>query len=80
MCSCCVTAESVHVAIAGRYAAVREEEAELMDRLGHERREVPERVRILQIRLRVALLSVDEVGELLCSNNGARPGNGAVTR
>ena len=35
-----------------------------MVRLGHVRQEVPECVRVLQVGLRVALLGVDEVGEL----------------
>jgi hypothetical protein len=59
-----VGGEAVHVTVRGGDTAVGEEERELMDALRHQRGEVPKRVRVLQIRLRVTLLSVDEVREL----------------
>jgi len=55
---------AVHVAIAVRRAAVAHQERDLVQRLGRERPEVPHHGRGLQVRLRAALLGVDEVAEL----------------
>jgi hypothetical protein len=45
-------------------AAIGEEDHHLMDRLGVLGEVVPERVRILQMSLRITLLGVNEVWEL----------------
>uniref|UniRef100_A0A182JAW5 Uncharacterized protein n=1 Tax=Anopheles atroparvus TaxID=41427 RepID=A0A182JAW5_ANOAO len=53
----------VHEPVAVRDAAVREQEHHLMRRFRAQRDKVPEHVRILQVRRRVALLRVDEARE-----------------
>ena len=55
---------AVHEAVSVGDTTVTEEDHELVSRLGVLRRVVPERVGVLEVRLRVALLGVDEVGEL----------------
>ncbi len=59
-----VRAVPVHVAQRGRDAPVTEEPGHLVRRLGREAPEVPDVVRLLRAGVRVALLGVDEVGEL----------------
>ena len=59
-----VAAISVHVPQAGRDAAIGEQDGDLVQRLGREAPEVPLHRVIAHARARVALLRVDEVGEL----------------
>ena len=54
----------MHEAVAVGHSTVTEEDHELVRRLGVLARVVPERVGVLEVRLRVALLRVDEVREL----------------
>lgn len=58
-----VRSVAVHVAIAVRDAAVREQHAHLVGGLRAQGDEVPEHVRVLQVGGRVALLGVDEARE-----------------
>lgn len=58
-----VRAVAVHVGEAIGSAAITEQEAHLMRRLRAQGEEVPEHVRILQMRLRITLLRVNEAGE-----------------
>ena len=58
-----VRAEAVHVAIALRQAAVRDQDRHLVQALRRQRPEIPHRGRRAQVGLRVALLRVDEVGK-----------------
>ena len=53
----------VHESVSVRSAAVREEEGDLVGRHRHQRDEVPEHVRVLQVGGGVPLLGVDEAGE-----------------
>ncbi len=59
-----VRAVPVHVAERGRDAPVTEEPGHLVGGLGRQTPEVPDVVRLLRTGVRVALLGVDEVGEL----------------
>ncbi len=59
-----VPAEAVHVPEADRGPPVRKQDRDLVDGLGSEGQEVPEHVRVLEVRRRVPFLGVDEVGEL----------------
>ncbi|MGY3246865.1 hypothetical protein ACVWYT_006314 [Streptomyces sp. TE4109] len=59
-----VRAVPVHVAQRGRDAPVTEEPGHLVGGLGRQTPEVPDVVRLLRAGVRVALLGVDEVGEL----------------
>ena len=59
-----MAAVAVHVAVASRRAAVGEEDRDLVDGLRRERQEIPEHVRVRRVGRRVALLGMDEVGEL----------------
>ncbi len=59
-----VRAEAVHVAVAVGDAAVGEEDGDLVEGLGGERPEVPHHGRGLEVGAGLALLGVDEVGEL----------------
>lgn len=54
---------SIHVGVAIGSAAIAEQEAHLVRGLGTQGEEVPEHVRILQMRLRIPLLGVNEAGE-----------------
>ena len=56
-------AEAVHVAKARGYAAIAEQNRELMSGLGTQREEVPDVFGFLNIGVGVALLRVDEVGK-----------------
>eukprot|EP00968_Pinguiococcus_pyrenoidosus_P000647 scaffold40_cov305-Pinguiococcus_pyrenoidosus.AAC.18 len=58
-----VRAIAIHVAIAVGRAAVGEQERHLVRGLRAQRDEVPEGIRVLQMRARVALLRVNEAGE-----------------
>src|SRR6266481_2923169 len=58
-----VTGETVHVAVVFRRAPVAEKNRDLMKRLWRQRPEVPHYGRRLEVGLRVALLSVNEVTE-----------------
>ena len=59
-----VAAVTVHVAVRPRGTTVGKQYGDLVYRLRGERQEVPEHVRVLEVRRRVPLLGVDEVGEL----------------
>lgn len=58
-----VRAVAVQESVSVRGASVREQEHDLVGGLGTQRDEIPEHVRILQVRRRVPLLGVDEAGE-----------------
>ncbi len=60
-----VRAEAVEIAIAGRNAAIAEQPGELMRGLGRMGEEIPRVVGLLHVGERIALLRMDEVGELL---------------
>src|SRR3977135_2940806 len=62
-----VRAEAVEIAIAGRNAAIAEQPGELMRGLGRAGEEIPRVVGLLHVGERIALLRMDEVGELLRS-------------
>ena len=59
-----VSRVSVLEPVSIRYSSVSEEDHDLMERFGILTEVVPERVVVLEVRLRVSFLSVDEVGEL----------------
>lgn len=59
-----MTAVAVLEAVSVGHASVAEKDHKLVNRLGRRRKEVPEHVGILEMRLRVSLLSVDEMREL----------------
>ncbi len=60
-----VRAEAVHEARRVRDAAIGEQDRHLVQALRRQRPEIPHRRRRAQVGLRVALLRVDEVGELV---------------
>ena len=60
-----VRAIAVHVAYGGRQAAIRHQDRDLMQALRRQRPEIPHRGRRAHVGLRMALLRVDEVGELV---------------
>lgn len=59
-----LTRVAIHVAVGVRSSAVREQVHDLVDRLLVVGEVIPEHGRILQVRLRVPLLGMDEDGEL----------------
>ncbi len=59
-----MAAEAVHVPIAVRRAAIGEKNRDLVKRFGRERPEVPHHRGRLEVGLRIALLSMNEVAEL----------------
>lgn len=59
----CVGAETVHMTIGVWSASVGKYNHNLMKGLGSKGQEVPERISVLQIGLRVALLRVVKIGE-----------------
>ena len=59
-----VTSIAIHAAVSVRRASVGEEEGHLMCGFRSQRDEIPEHVGIFQVRLRIALLGVNEARKL----------------